>query len=156
MQSYYESVAEWGDVLRDRFQSPADHTDWGYYGRGGNVEDDVRPITYAALVNAFLSEVEPPANAPDRERRDRMRRDAVAALKYLTQSHVTGGGACLNGKPWGDQWQSALWARAAGLGGWILWPHLDDQMKLAVARLIEQRQPSRPEIRVPLAHKALP
>ena len=137
MQGYYDSVARWGEILGRRILPVPGHPDWSYYGRGGHNEDDVRPITYAAMVNAFLSEVRPPGEVPGEPDRLRMRREAIAALRYLTSSHVTGGCACLDGKPWGDQWQSAMWARAVGMAGWLLWPHLDGEMKLAVARLVE-------------------
>ena len=55
----------------------------------------------------------------------------------LVPTAARGQGACLNGRQWGDQWQSAMWARATGFAAWILWPHLDDETKLAVARLVE-------------------
>jgi hypothetical protein len=137
MQAYHESVRDWAEILLERVQPVPGHPRWAYYGRGGHGEDDVRPIAYAALVHAFLSEARPPGRALDPQRRARMRNDAVAALRYLTRSHVSGGGACLDGKPWGDQWQSAMWARAAGMAGWLLWPRLDDELKAAVARLVE-------------------
>ncbi|MBN1341092.1 MAG: hypothetical protein JXQ73_00325 [Phycisphaerae bacterium] len=137
MQAYYDSVLAWDEILLDRFKPVPDLPEMGYYGRGGHVENDVRPIAYAAFVNAFLAEARPPNNAPTPERRARMRRDALSALRYLTHGHVTGAGRCLNGKPWGDQWQSAMWARSAGMAGWVLWPHMDDRLRLAVARMIE-------------------
>jgi len=137
MLAYYDSVLDWGEILLKRIEPVPGHVDWGYYGRGGHREDDVRPICYAAMVNAFLSEAQPPAGDPGQKQRARMRHDAIAALRYLTESHVTGEGTCLDGKPWGGQWQSAMWARAAGMAGWILWPRLDDRMKAAVARLVE-------------------
>ena len=137
MDGYYDSIHQWGKILAVRFQRVPGHSDWGYYGRGGHREDDVRPITYAAMVNAFLSEVRSPAGARDETTRVRCRQEAIAALRYLTQAHVTGDGACVDGKPWGNQWQSAMWARAMGMAGWFLWPHLDDELKRSVARLIE-------------------
>ena len=137
MQGYYESIHQWGGILAKRFQAVPGHSDWGYYGRGGHREDDVRPITYAAMVNALLSEVQSPPDAPDKTACAHFRQDTIAALRYLTQAHVTGGGTCLDGKPWGNQWQSAMWARAAGMAGWLLWPHLDDEMKLSIVRMIE-------------------
>ncbi|MFV1968284.1 MAG: hypothetical protein ACC628_22905 [Pirellulaceae bacterium] len=137
MQGYYDSIHQWGSILAGRIQPIPGHPDWGYYGRRGHREDDVRPITYAAMVNAFLSEVPSPGDAPDKTARAHFRGDAIAALRYLAQAHVTGGGACLDGKPWGNQWQSAMWTRAAGMAGWLLWPHLDDEMKRSIVRLIE-------------------
>jgi len=137
MEGYYDSIQQWAIILAARFQRVPGHSDWGYYGRGGHLENDVRPITYAAMVNAFLSEVKSATGAEDIAARLRCRQEATAALRYLTQAHVTGGGACLDGKPWGNQWQSAMWARAMGMAGWFIWPHLDDELKRSVARLIE-------------------
>ena len=137
IEAYYDSVLRWNAILLDRFRSLPTRPEMGYYGRGGNIENDVRPITYAAFVNAFVAETDSPGGGADVNRRSRSRRDALAALRYLTHSHVAGDGACLNGKPWGDQWQSAMWARSAGMAGWLLWPHMDDGLKLAVARMVE-------------------
>ena len=117
MHAYYASVRRWGEVLEDRFEAVPGHPEWGYYGREGNQEDDVRPITYAAFVNAFLSQAEAGKGSLGRTDKPQCRREAMAALAYLVQAHVTGPGTCLNGKPWGDQWQSAMWARVCGHGG---------------------------------------
>jgi hypothetical protein len=138
LQSCFDSVLAWDDILLQSFEPVPGHATWGYYGLGGYLEDQVRPITYAVLVNAFLAEAQAPVDELTEARRQRMRSDAVAALRYLTQAHVSGTGACLDGEYWGDQWQSAMWVRSAGLGGWILWPRLDPDMKLAVARMVER------------------
>ena len=126
--AYARAIALWGDVLAERIVPVPGRSTEAYYGRGGNQEDDVRPIAYAVMVNAFLSRLE-----GDSRRRD----DAVAALRYLTASHVTGPSTCLSGKKWGNAWQSAMWTRAAGLGAWFLWDELDCDLRLAAARLIE-------------------
>ncbi len=136
LQGFHDSILDWSEVLAKHFVPVPGHSDWGYYGLPGNTEDDVRPITYAVQVNAFLSELDPPSGPIDAERRARRRREAIAVLRYLTHSHISGGGNCLNGKPWGNAWQSAMWARSAGLGGWLLWPHLDASMRQAVARMV--------------------
>lgn len=137
LQSYYDSIHDWGEILAERFRPIPERAEQGYYGRGGHNEDDVRPIAYAAMVNAFLAEVHAPDRMTTEAERVRKRNQAVAALAYLAESHVTGGGTCLDGKPWGDQWQSAMWARAAGMAGWILWPRLDEPTRRSLARLIE-------------------
>ena len=137
LRDFYQSIQVWSRVLAGHFAPVPGHPDWGYYGLEGNTENEIRPITYAVQVNAFLSAVAPPGGQVDMGERERCQREAIAALRYLTSSHVTGGGRCLNGKPWGNVWQSAMWARSAGLGGWMLWPHLDEPMRQAVARLVE-------------------
>lgn len=137
MGVYYDSVVKWGAILASRFENVPGHDDWGYYGDPGNQENDVRPITYAALVNAFLSEAESAGTGPDSKEKERCRREAIAALAYLVQGHVTGPGTCLNGKPWGDQWQSAMWARCAALAGWMLWDRLEPSLRLGIAKMAE-------------------
>jgi hypothetical protein len=139
LSTYRASVREWSGVLRGRIQPVRGKPGCAYYGDPGHEENDVRPIAYAALVNAFLAETEPPAGGAESsaDERARLRSDAMAALRYLVQGHVTGGGACLNGKQWGNQWQSAMWARSLGLAGWILWAQLDDLLRARVARVVE-------------------
>ena len=137
LQNYYDSILAWTRLLGENHQAVPNHSGWGYYGDGGNTENSVRPICYAALTNAFLSVTEPPHGGVTSIERDELRGQAVAALKYLTQAHLVNGGSCLNGRTWGRQWQSAMWARSLGLAGWLLWEHLDTPMRLAVARVVE-------------------
>jgi hypothetical protein len=137
LDAYLDSIRAWGDVLRKEFLPVPQQPTWGYYGLGGHTEDEVRPIAYAVLVNAFLAEAAEPRSAFGEERRQLCREQCLAALRYLTQAHVTGAGRCLDGQPWGDQWQSAMWARAAALGAWMVWHRLDGPLQLAVARMVE-------------------
>ncbi len=137
VQAYFNSVLRWDELLLARIEPVPGRPGCAYYGGGGHEENDIRPITYAALVNAFLAEYAPPSGSLPRERRQRMRDDAIAVLRYVTQGHATGDGTCLNGKRWGNQWQSAMWARSAGMAGWFLWGELPDDLKRGVARLVE-------------------
>ena len=131
LTAYRQAMDRWGDVLAERIESVPGRTSESFYGRGGNREDDIRPIGYAVMVNGLLLRMS------DSGRADRIRDDAIAALRYLTASHVTGPSTCVNGKKWGDVWQSAMWARAAGVGAWAMWDDLDRDMQLAAARMIE-------------------
>lgn len=132
---YRRAIARWGDVLAERVLPVPGRDGEAYYGRGGNQEDDIRPVAYAVMVNGLLWRIEAPtATAQKLQQRGH---DAMAALRYLTASHVTGPSTCLNGKKWGDAWQSAMWTRAAGLGAWALWDELDRDLQLATARMIE-------------------
>ncbi|HLA84558.1 MAG TPA: hypothetical protein VJL29_07170 [Thermoguttaceae bacterium] len=137
LQAYYDSVLDWGRVLRRTFHRVPGHPDWGYYGDGNHQENAVRAVCYAVCINGFLAEIAPPEDRLDPSERDRFRAEAVAAIRYLVQSHQTGGGACLNGHPWGNQWQSAMWARALGMGAWMVWDRLDRPTRLGVARVLE-------------------
>lgn len=163
LATYRRAIARWGDVLAERIEQVPGRADEAFYGRGGHREDDVRPIAYAVMVNgllwrmergdvsrtissaaspaqsgaAALPEVAETSSRADLRRTARRREDAIAALRYLTSSHVTGPSTCLNGKKWGDAWQSAMWTRAAGVGAWALWEELGRELQLAAARMIE-------------------
>lgn len=137
LQSYYDSIEEWGRHVLERVEPVPGHSDWRYLGLKRHVENDLRPTAYAAMVLSFLSEARPPESRLDSEQRDRMRAESIGLLRYLTASHVTGGGACQNGKPWGNQWQSAMWARAVAMAAWQMWPRLDGELRSAVVRMVE-------------------
>jgi len=137
LQQYYDSMLAWGRLLGEHHRPVPGHPDWGYYGDGGNRENSVRPICYAALTNAFLAEIEPPGVGASHEQREEMRQQAISALGYLTHAQQVNGGACLNGRSWGNAWQSAMWTRSLGMAGWLLWERLDRPARLAVARVVE-------------------
>jgi len=137
VKAYYASVLSWGEIVTKHVRPVPGHPDWRYLGLPRHVEDDVRPTAYAAMVLGFLAQYEPPGTEIDPGDRVRWRKEAIGLLCYLTASHVSGGGTCVNGKPWGNQWQSAMWARAAGMAGWLLWDDLDEDLQQAVARLVE-------------------
>ena len=131
------SIHHWGEIVAKQVQPVAGHSDWCYLGLPQHTEDDVRPTAYAAMVLGFLAEYQPPQSSANRSDVEKWRESAIGLLRYLTAAHVSGGGACLNGKPWGNQWQSAMWARAAGMAGWFLWDDLDRDLQTAIARLVE-------------------
>jgi len=134
---YYESIHQWGKVVASKVRPVPAHPDRRYLGLPLHTEDDVRPPAYAAMVLAFLAEYEPPRLDVAQSDRAAWREAAIGLLRYLSASHVSGGGVCVNGKPWGNQWQSAMWARAAGMAGWFLWDDLDESLQAAVSRLVE-------------------
>jgi hypothetical protein len=136
MGGMYESVRLWGGVLRQRCVPVPGKPDCAYYGDGGHLENDIRPLAYAALVNAFLATAEPPAGGMAATERRRAADDSVRLLRYLAQGHVTGSGACQNGKRWGDHWQSAFWARSAVLAGWLLWDDLPPDLRESLCRIL--------------------
>jgi hypothetical protein len=136
MNRLYESVRLWGRVLRQRYQLVPGKPGCAYYGAGGNQENDLRPIAYAALVNAFLATADPPADGMATAERRQAAEECTALLRYLAQGHVTGSGACQNGKRWGDQWQSAFWARSAVLAGWLVWDDLAPDLRESLCGIL--------------------
>jgi len=138
IQAYYDSILTWGRIVAAKVEPLPGQADVSYLGLGGHQEDHVRPTAYAAMVTAFLSVFEPPQGAPADEERRQMRGHAVALVRYLTASHGASGGRCPDGKPWGNQWQSAAWARAAGMAAWLIWQDLDPPLEDATIRMIQQ------------------
>ena len=59
LRACVESLSRWAEVLDGRVEPVPGRPGQCYYGRGGHREDDVRPITYAAMVNAMLSRIVP-------------------------------------------------------------------------------------------------
>ena len=72
-------------------------------------------------------------NASDRQE---YLRKATAATRYAAATHVTGTQRCPDGKPWGNSWQSAMWAGTLGFGAWLLWDELDADMRKGVERIV--------------------
>ncbi|MBN1419639.1 MAG: hypothetical protein JXP34_12750, partial [Planctomycetes bacterium] len=144
IEEYYDSILRWGRVVADEVRPVPDRPGQLYLGLPGHVEDHVRPTAYAAMVLAFLAEFRAPGTSlrglgdagDGDEERAKDRAAAIGLLRYLTAGHASGEGTCLNGKPWGNQWQSAMWARAAGMGGWLAWPHADEGLRRDVVRMI--------------------
>jgi len=136
LEAYYDSILCWGRIVATRTRPVPGFDDRQYLGLPKNIEDHVRPTAYAAMVLGFIAEFHPPGSTPGESDRAEMRRKCIELLRYLTASHRTGGETCLNGKPWGKQWQSAMWARATGMAGWLTWPHLDSQLRKALVRLV--------------------
>lgn len=134
---YYDSIYQWGRIVAGQVSPVPEHRGQYYLGLPQHTEDDVRPTAYAAMVLGFLAKYQPPQSGAERSDVEKWRQSAIGLLRYLTAAHVSGGGACRNGKPWGNQWQSAMWARAAGMAGWFLWDDLGHDLQTAVARLVE-------------------
>ncbi|HEX8523891.1 MAG TPA: hypothetical protein VF669_16675 [Tepidisphaeraceae bacterium] len=98
---------------------------------GNSIEADIRPNTHTAyglavLYRAGLQSPELPLASS--------RDSAVAILRFLLTTHSTHPTA--DGKTWKNQWQSALWAAAAGKAAWLLWNDLDPNLQRLAAKMI--------------------
>lgn len=136
LQDYYASIQDWGVIVQKEVRPVPNKPLFQYIGLPKNIENDLRPTAYAAMVLSFLSEVQPPEQLLSEEERNSMRANAIGLLRYLSQSHVAVGGTCLNGKPWGKQWQSAPWARSVCFAGWQVWPHLDKELQNNILKIL--------------------
>jgi hypothetical protein len=68
--------------------------------------------------------------------KERIAQDMVGLLRYLAITHKANFLPTGDGQPWGDQWQSALWAHWAGHAAWLAWDRLDDDLRVLVARFV--------------------
>jgi hypothetical protein len=64
---------------------------------------------------------------------DEVRRRTIRLLRGVAASHLANRP---QGPHWGENWQSALWAALAGMGGWMLWDDLDGATRQAVAAMV--------------------
>ena len=94
-------------------------------------EHAIRPVTSAALAAAVC--VRSGLCGPG---------ETAVALELIGKvaaAHVTAGGTTQSGKPWGHQWQSALWAWLDASAAWLLWGDLpaSDRSRV-VAMLVDE------------------
>ena len=102
IRAYYGSILRWGDLVLAAVRPVPGREGECYLGLPRNVEDDVRPTAYAAMTLAFLAGFTAPGVEKSDDWRAARREAAKNLLRYLTASHVTGGGACVNGRPLGE------------------------------------------------------
>ena len=94
---------------------------------GRSTEAGIRPNGHAAFGLAVLARTTGDTDARDH---------ALKILRFLLPTHGAGGARCADGKPWKNQWQSALWAASAGQAAWLLWDDLDARERWLAARMI--------------------
>ena len=104
---------------------------WGNGVSGGN--EGIRAVANTALVYAVLLEK---TNALDAGERQLYMDRAIAGIRYSAETHITGTRKCVDGKQWGNSWQSAMWAGNVGFEAWILWDDLDAELKKSVERAV--------------------
>lgn len=107
----------------------------GYFGDGDNQENGIRTnanVLYTAAVLVAHAE----QFGFDHNIVLQLTSCARSVLKYLTDSHQVGEGACANGGKWGLEWQSSWWSAKIALAARELWPHLDESERERVHRII--------------------
>jgi len=106
----------------------------GYWGNGisgGN--EGIRAVANTALACAVLARHTDALDAAERRAyTDR----AIAGIRYAAESHVMGSQKCVDGKQWGNSWQSAMWTANMGFAAWILWADLDAELRASVERVV--------------------
>ncbi len=118
----------------------------GYWGDGRSAGNGgIRGTSNITLLLAFLVHAEDRGWLSEAQREDLAARDldrkgrlarVAASWRFLAESHVTGGGACADGKPWGHSWQSSLWMGASGLAAWLVREDLDPEVWADITRVV--------------------
>ncbi|MDO4630337.1 MAG: hypothetical protein Q4C70_14255, partial [Planctomycetia bacterium] len=67
--------------------------------------------------------------------REELRKTALAMLRFTLRSHIAGGGACTDGKPWGHTWISQLGLERMTPGIEALKDYLDDELRVLLAKV---------------------
>ncbi|MBN2579579.1 MAG: hypothetical protein JXB10_11365 [Pirellulales bacterium] len=102
--------------------------------KGG--EHWIRPNTSTVEGLAFLYRFGPyDEKLVGVSREDLFRKTIVPMMRYLVTTHVTGARPTSDGKPWGDQWQSALWTQSLGRAAWWTWADLPEDLRQGVRRV---------------------
>lgn len=100
---------------------------WGNGVSGGN--EGIRAVANTALVQAVLLKK---TDALDASTRQVYLDHAIAGIRYAAETHITGARKCIDGKQWGNSWQSAMWAANMGFAAWVLWDDLDAGLRKSV------------------------
>jgi len=106
----------------------------GYFGDPSHLEAGARAMGNVVFTAALLAT--DPDYRPAQGCREDLLRKARAGLAYMTHGHVSGGGRCADGQPWGGVWQSAWWATRMALGAKLVWAQLDEAGRQAVERVV--------------------
>lgn len=107
-----------------------------FHKRDGHREWEVRQNATVALAYALLSAYGNYDAAEAGTPRRQVEAEARALVRYLALTHKANFLPTGDGRPWGNQWQSAFWAGIAGQAAWLIWEQLDDETKVLVARMV--------------------
>lgn len=105
----------------------------GYWGSGKSIEEGNRANTGMLVASAALLKYS--RSLPGAERRE-LSRKTLASLRYATATHVTGPAKCVDGKQWGNGWQSAMWTANLAFGAWLIWDQADSRLRQDLERVV--------------------
>jgi len=104
---------------------------WGNGVSGGN--EGIRAVGNESLAFATLLKQ---TNALDDGTRRLYADHAMKGIRYAAETHLTGKQKCIDGKQWGNSWQSTMWAGNMGFAAWLLWDDLDPRLKESVEKVV--------------------
>lgn len=131
---YVDVMYKFTRFAETKWSQSSDDPKAGYWGNGiSGSNEGIRAVANTALVYAVLAEESDALSAATRRHYiDR----ALAGVRYCAMSHLTGTGKCIDGKQWGNSWQSTLWGANVGFAAWILRDHIDQELREAVERMV--------------------
>ena len=149
-RGYYEVLLRWVRFADTTFQAWDCRPDCGHFFSGSYwyANDTAHPVAvYAALAKAG-----PYAESLTGIKRGDLICRAITAMRYLCLTHDTGPAGCVrpkgpnphaSGKKWGGATDGffraivhAVPITALGLGAWLLWDELDDDLKHGVSTIV--------------------
>jgi hypothetical protein len=131
---YLDALAHFPRYLENAWHDLGDGR--GFFGDPSHLEAGMRSTGNVIFTAALLAS-DPEYRPHDTTgNRDLILGKARASLAYMTQAHVTGGGVCADGQPWGGVWQSSWWTTRMALGAKLIWDHLDKAERAAVERVV--------------------
>jgi len=90
-------------------QGHAGHPELGWFGDGRSDENGQRTLANFILTYGWLATLDDYDASVSGVAQETVRAHALAALRYMLRTHVTGDLKCTDDKPWGNHWQSAWW-----------------------------------------------
>lgn len=137
-----EQLAMYSSILRDACNyADRDWHEWPADARGGfwgsgttkDMNEGVRAIAGMVLSCSSLLKY---SDALTESERKEYERKAVAAIRFAVETHVTGPQTCMDGKHWGNSWQSAMWTVDLSFGAWLIWDDLDAELRKDIERVL--------------------
>lgn len=129
-RQYLKLLQNYMPYIRQRIQPWPQAEGAHYHKRDGSAEHDVRQNASVANAAGIL------AVYGDTSMREESLNITRGLLRYLAVTHKANLLPTGDGKPWGDHWQSALWAAIAGQGAWLIWDQLDPVTQLLTGRML--------------------
>lgn len=111
----------------------------GYFGSGAHDHNQMRSHANFIFVCALLKSDANYNSSVSRIDRDWLLTQARAALRYITDTHVTGNNVCVDGRKWGkqpSQWLAPWVLSKAVAGARLIWDDLTHSEKNAIQRVI--------------------
>jgi hypothetical protein len=105
----------------------------GYWGSGKSGEEGNRANSGMVVAAAALLKYS--GSLPAAERQELLRK-TLGSLRYATATHVSGPAKCVDGKHWGNVWQSAMWTANLAFGAWLIWDEADSPLRQDIKRVV--------------------